>query len=330
MPHRIVGRDAERTRITEWLTSDTTGYQRRVLTGSAGAGKTALWDWTVGEADGRLRCHGPESPRRSCRGCAWPICSAAVPAGLIDALPAPQRHTLRVVMLLDDGDETVDARAVGTGVWTLLGRMSRDRPLLIALDDLPNIDPPSAAALAFALRRLQDTATIRIVGTSRAAGPPWTPLDALDAERLIRLEVGPLTVAAIYELLHDHLGLRLHRPMLLRVHETSAGNPLYALELARALDRTQPVPAPGLPLPVPAGLDALIGDRVRSQPAAVRTLVAGTAAAWRLTDSGVDAGVLAAAADAGLVLVDGRRRWGSRDPGGPPADRRGGLYEHHR
>ncbi len=303
MPHRIVGREAERARISEWLASRTAGASAVVLTGPAGTGKTALWDWAVGEAAGPVlasragiaEAHLP-----------W-VCLAdllcAVPAARIDALPAPQRHTLRVVMLIEAGDETVDARAVSTGLWTLLGRMSGDGPVLIALDDLPHIDQESAAALAFALRRLQNTAAIRIIGTART-GPPWPALDGIDAGALTRLDIGPLAVAATYDLLNDHLGLRFPRPMLLRLHETSGGNPLYALELARALDRMDCAPAPGLPLPVPADLDGLIGNRVSGQPTEVRSLVAATAAAWRLTDAGVDSAVLTAAVDAGLVVVD--------------------------
>src|SRR5580698_5145321 len=114
MPHRIVGRAAERARVSEWLASQTAGASAVVLTGPAGTGKTALWDWAVGEAAGQVlasragiaEAHLP-----------W-VCLAdllsAVPAERIDALPVPQRHTLRVVMLVEAGDETVDARAVGT------------------------------------------------------------------------------------------------------------------------------------------------------------------------------------------------------------------------
>ncbi|HEY2794305.1 MAG TPA: AAA family ATPase [Micromonosporaceae bacterium] len=304
MSQPIVGRGPERSLIAEWLTGGEAATSAIVLTGPAGAGKTALWDWTVATASatvlasraGLAEAHLP-----------W-VCLAdllsSVPPEAIDALPGPQRHTLRVVMLLDDGDETVDTRAVGTGVRTLLERTASERPLLLAIDDLQNVDQPSAAALTFALRRLQGSVPIRIIGTSRSLDPPWTLLDALDDQRCRSVEVGPMTVAATYELLHQHLDLRLPRPMLLRVHETSAGNPLYALELARALSRSDAEPLPGLPLPVPAGLDALIGDRIHSQPDNVRILVAGTAAAWRFTDAGVDPDVLRTALDAGLVTAE--------------------------
>ncbi len=53
MPYRIVGRDAERARISEWLASRTAAASAVVI-GPAGTGKTALWDWAVGEAAGPL------------------------------------------------------------------------------------------------------------------------------------------------------------------------------------------------------------------------------------------------------------------------------------
>jgi DNA-binding CsgD family transcriptional regulator len=77
-----------------------------------------------------------------------------------------------------------------------------------------------------------------------------------------------------------------------------------ALELARALDRLEIVPRPGVPLPVPDSLDALVADRVRSLPPEVLEIAAGTAAAWRLTDAGLDPGAVQRAVAAGVAAVD--------------------------
>ena len=74
--------------------------------------------------------------------------------------------------------------------------------------------------------------------------------------------------------------------------------------MTRALAATDVVPAAGVPLPVSASLDRLIGERVRNQSADVLAVVAGTAAAWRLTDAGVDREALARATNAGLVVVE--------------------------
>ena len=50
--------------------------------------------------------------------------------------------------------------------------------------------------------------------------------------------------------------------MLLRIWETSSGNPFFALELARALQRRGGRVEPGSELPLPAGLEALVHERL--------------------------------------------------------------------
>src|SRR6202044_1070979 len=107
----------------------------------------------------------------------------------------------------------------------------------------------------------------------------------------------------LFELLAGRLAVRLPRPVLLRVHATSGGNPLYALELARALDRLEIVVTPGMPLPVPTSLDALVAERVRSLSRDVLLIAAGTAASWRFTDEGLDPDAVERGALAGVVIV---------------------------
>jgi hypothetical protein len=59
-----------------------------------------------------------------------------------------------------------------------------------------------------------------------------------------------------------------------------------------------------VPLPVPTGLGALVADRVASLPADVLAIAAGTAAACRFTEQGLDPTALADAERAGVVIVD--------------------------
>jgi hypothetical protein len=63
------------------------------------------------------------------------------------------------------------------------------------------------------------------------------------------------------------------------------------------------VVAPGVPLPVPTGLDALVAERVRSLPRDVLLIAAGTAT-WRFTGDGLEPGALERAELAGHVIVD--------------------------
>ena len=80
--------------------------------------------------------------------------------------------------------------------------------------------------------------------------------------RLRRIELGPLSVGALHELLRTRVGAVLPRPTLLRIWETSAGNPFFALELASALQRRGGRVDPGEELPIPSNLEELVHERV--------------------------------------------------------------------
>ncbi len=300
-----MGRDAERALLSVFL--DAGDVTAAVLTGAAGIGKTALWEWATtraasaghlvlasraGAAEARLPWVGLTDLLRSTE------------ASVIAGLPSPQREALRVVMLQSGPGEPADERAVGTALLSVLIEQALLRPVLIALDDLPYLDAATAGALRFALRRLGQESRVRLIATARGEGSRWAPFDGLPRDQVLSIAVGPVTVAALFELLAGRLAVRLPRPVLLRVHATSGGNPLYALELARALDRLEIAVAPGMPLPVPTSLDALVAERVRSLPRDVLLIAAGTAASWRFTDEGLEPGALERAELAGLVIVD--------------------------
>ena len=55
-------------------------------------------------------------------------------------------------------------------------------------------------------------------------------------DMLQRIRIAPLSLGGLHALISQRLGHTLSRPAITRVHEISGGNPLYALELARALD----------------------------------------------------------------------------------------------
>ena len=87
---------------------------------------------------------------------------------------------------------------------------------------------------------------------------------ALGAERVQRLPVGPLSVGALHRFLRDRLDRPFARQTLLRIHERSGGNPFFALELARVLDADVD---PLQPLPVPETLEELVRARIAELPA---------------------------------------------------------------
>jgi hypothetical protein len=108
--------------------------------------------------------------------------------------------------------------------------------------------------------------------------------------------------------------LGLDRPVsraaLVRIHEASGGNPLYALEIAHGLDRGDPRQV-GARLPVPASLRELVAERIPALAPDARAALLAAAASSQPTVELVEAASspdgLAAAEESGLLRVDGVR-----------------------
>jgi DNA-binding CsgD family transcriptional regulator len=359
----VRGRDAELAQIDGWLRAGTQGSAEPVssggvlvIEGEPGIGKTTLW----GEAVRRARLAGCQL--LSCR----PVPSDAglphvglsdllrpVPAGAFEHLPAPQRRPLEVALLREEaGEGDLEPRAVGTGLTALLAALAEAGRLLLAVDDAQWLDPASARALAFALRRLEER-RVRLVAAVRMEAPAWQRPDGAPAERpggrhapraggfavieaslgrqaLSRLPVGPLSVASTHQMFRQVLGASFPRPVLVRIHQAAGGNPFYALEIAREVGRAG-VPPPGQPLPIPPDQRDLALLRLRRLPRATRDVLTEISARPSASASDLDLTALAPAERAGIVAVrpGGRVEFGHPLFGSalysslPEADRRG-------
>src|SRR5581483_10619030 len=183
-----------------------------------------------------------------------PVVDDALPG-----LPEPQRLALEVALLRVTAPSGGGSRAIGAATCSVLRACAETDLLVVAIDDVQWLDRSSAAALAFALRRVGDR-PVRLLLTQR--------LDAarngleLDEETVERMRLEPLTLAGIYHVLRTRLDHVFARPVLQRIAAASGGNPLFALELGREILRTG---APQLDpqLPVPDDLRKLLTDRVR-------------------------------------------------------------------
>ena len=186
-----------------------------------------------------------------------------VPAVLVDGLPVPQRHAIRqAVLRAEPAQRSADPRTTATAVLTLLRSLAKKHPVLVVVDDLQWLDNTSARALSFALRRLplEPVGLLAAVRTDWSGNLPPLATDSVPAERVDHLRLGPLSLGAIRELLATRTTLSPGRSLLLRLHETSGGNPLFALELAA---RTHADVPPGLYgiLDVPDSLRRLVLGR---------------------------------------------------------------------
>lgn len=272
----VVGRDRELTAIQEFLSGAQERFTALLLDGEAGIGKTTVFREALrmAEADGfRVLVSRPGASDASASLSAVADLLDGVPAGELATLPAPQRRALEIALLLTEPDERpVDQRAVGMGVRSLVSGLTAEGPVLLAVDDIQWLDAESAETLGFVVRRL-GSERVGLLATHRFTEPARLDLDALvPPHALTRERVGPLSLGALQRLLREQLGDGVPRSTLVRIHGTSGGNPLFALEIARALAERGPPPS-GEPLPVPETVRELVGERVAALPEATRGLL---------------------------------------------------------
>jgi DNA-binding CsgD family transcriptional regulator len=303
----LAGRDAERRRIDGWLDAvpDRSGVMS--LVGEAGIGKTALWREAIATAETRgmrvLVAQPAEGETMLGYSSVADLLEKAVDH--VAALPEPQRDAIDAAMMRSRPRHPLSTHAVAIGTAELLRRLADEGPLLVAVDDLQWLDGSSAEVLAFVIRRLP-TRNVGVAVTVRSSGGGLPlGLDRIDPHE--RIDVGPLSLGALHHLLRDHLGHVFGRPTLVRLSEASRGNPLFAIELGRALLRSGVEIGPGRPLPVPESLRDLIAGRLDTvSPAARRVLLAVAAAPTPpldVVEAMLDLEALAEAEEANLVEV---------------------------
>lgn len=270
MADPLIGREQELNAVRAFLSTRRDGPAVVVLEGEAGIGKTTLWEAVIAaEKSGRtvLRARPAEAEMALSFAGLSDLLGGVLERAL-SGLPSPQRRALEVALLLEPGDERMpEHRAVAAGFRSALRALAETERLLLAIDDVQWLDSSSAAALAFTLRRLEG-AGVHFLLTQRieAGVPPALGLDRPTQELEVeRVRIEPLSAAAVQRLVHIHLGATFPRPVLRRIHDTSGGNPFFALELARAMEGLAP-PAPGEPLPVPETLHELVENRLAGLP----------------------------------------------------------------
>jgi DNA-binding CsgD family transcriptional regulator/DNA polymerase III delta prime subunit len=271
MALEIIGREEELESLQAFFERTRRGPAALVLDGAAGIGKSTLWLAGIGAARGqglRVLSSRPAEAERGLAHAALGDLLEGVLEYVRPALPPPRRRALEDALLVEEAVYGLDPRTLAVAVRSTLEVLAADAPVVIAVDDVQWLDPPSARALEFALRRLDEEPVLLLL--ARRLGGRSTPSElerAIEPDRVERLRVGPLSVGATHRLLRARLGRSFARPTLLRIQETSGGNPFYALELARALDAAAD---PTQPLPVPETLEALLRARLDGLPDATR------------------------------------------------------------
>jgi DNA-binding CsgD family transcriptional regulator len=315
----VIGRDAELAAVTQLLNAAGLGPAALLIRGEPGIGKTTIWQAAVARAADAS--YTVVSCRPSSAETDLPYAGLGDLFDGVDdvmkALPAPQRRALDVALLrVDTGTSPLEQRAVSAAALHVLVALARSAPVLLAIDDLQWLDRPTVNVLRFGLRRIA-TARVAVLVASRSRCSEDDRLalgEALPPAQVHRLTVGPLDLSNLDQVLRSRLRTAFLGPALRRVHETSGGNPLFAIELARSLLDPDANAIPGQPFPAPSSLPELLAARLARISAPTRRVLLAASALARptvdlvLTATASDSGTRASldqAIDAEVVAVHG-------------------------
>ena len=266
----IVGRTLELQAVDRFLaaaTADPTGATGLLIEGDAGVGKSMLWRAAIGLARERsidvLLC-APAAVEQALSFVALRDLVGGLPSEELDRLPPPQRKAIGAALLRLPADGAVDQGALGVALTAVMRHRAADRQTILAIDDTQWLDPPSARTLAFAVRRLGD-ARLGLLLTRRSGedAPLFEEADQALEGRSQRIRLGPISFGALHRLLTLRTGHRFARPVVARIERASGGNPMTALEIARALlESGAGELGPDQELPVPERLRDLLDARL--------------------------------------------------------------------
>ncbi len=307
----LVGRQRELDRLVAFMLDADQSGGAMLVQGPPGIGKSFVIAAVSGEGRKhgfhQLTVSGVQSEARVAFAGLHQLVRPVLPRAA--ELPRRQREALLSAFGMSES-AAPDPFLIALAVLELLALTATRAPVLAVVDDAQWLDRPTADALAFVVRRLNDDRVVFVIGVRDGYETPFGVLD------LPVVELGPLDDERSAALLHVRApGLDVRaRASVLRM---ARGNPLALTELAGAHGPAGANQADGrAELPLPARLERAFTSRFAELPEPSRTLLL-VAAAGDTTDlrelvsaaellvPGVDGDpdVWATAVDAELVAV---------------------------
>lgn len=254
----LIGRAAEWELLRQALEDVSRGESRVVLIeGEPGAGKTRLAGdfarWAA--SSGGVILHGrgydlhagpPFAAVIEMLSCAVDVPGAGgvAPEWLAEVARVVPRFRSRFSKLPDLASTgAADGWRLFEGIAQVLTAIAEDGPVLLSIDDLHWCDADSCSLLHYLVRRLQDHAVLWCVtftlGACERDAPAARLARALRAARgATSIVLAPLGEEGIWRLLQE-LG-QVEAPaggrrLAARIHEDTAGNPFYVIELLKTM-----------------------------------------------------------------------------------------------
>lgn len=266
----LVGRHDEQQALDRLLAAARVGHSGvLVLTGDPGIGKTALLDHAVEQA-GEMTVRRVSGTHRE-RDMAFAGLHQLLRPDLdrVAELPEPQSRAVSVALALSSAGHS-SRFAVAAGVLTLVSTLAEERPLLVVVDDLHDLDRPSAEVISFVARRLVADRVALVLATRPQPQSPAAGLPVIEVTGIGREHARVLLQRAGEAVIDD--------TTLDRVHQATGGNPLALVELARdtkVLERLSPFAT----MPVPEALQREFARRLEDLPSRARQMLLLTAVA---------------------------------------------------
>jgi DNA-binding CsgD family transcriptional regulator len=317
----VVGREVElaacRSVLDRIAAGDSCGL---LVSGEPGIGKTTLYRGVVEDAlarSYRVLAGRPAEAEARLSYVALADLLTGVVEDVLPRLPKSQALAIEATLLRAEPEGSLRQRAVAAAFLSALTVLEEERPVVVAVDDIQWLDSASARVLAYAFRRLAGRRvgfllSVRSTGNRRASRDALT--QSLPEDGTHRLELGPLSVGALQRILRTHLGRVLPRPLLVRVVATSGGNPLYAIEIARAVVDVGDRLSPGDVLPVPESVSQVVAEHLGVLGRRTRQALLAVSAMVRPTLSDIErvlgSSALAALEEAeneAIIVLDGER-----------------------
>jgi len=270
----FVGRDAELAATLRAAAEAAAGRMRIVLvTGDAGAGKTALAD----QVRPRLAAQGWVAVTGRCRedeGAppGWPWAEAL---RQLTATGPDQPESLRPLLTdspAADGDAPAARFRLHRAITAYLDAVSAIAPLLVVLDDLHRADDETLAILASASADLT-ASRVLVLATYRSgevSEPLTDRLAALASREPVRIALSGLDAATATELIRATCRRAVDEVTAWTIAERTGGNPFFVKETARLLDSEGELAAT---TGVPAGVADVLARRIARLPATAQTIL---------------------------------------------------------